>query len=97
VFYLSCAPPSIPLTRSRRSREDVVLENLALRRQLLALPLATASHSINCPAQAVLGCVENVLVRIHGELLKLGFDLSEGVSRDGCGEPREMQIPSSNG
>jgi hypothetical protein len=31
--------------------------------------------------------------RIHGELLKLGFELSEGVSRDGCGELREIQIP----
>ncbi len=43
-----------------RSREDLVLENLALRRQLRA----TTSPSINCPAQAVLGCVANVLVRV---------------------------------
>ena len=40
-----------------RSREDLVLENLALRRQLLALHAQQPSPSINRPAQAILGCV----------------------------------------
>ena len=114
---------------------------------------ATASHSIDCPAQAVLGCVENLLVWVQ-EASRLGYspnrrelassrvslvldmDLKiqtsrrakacqqggslptirpgerhaftancsswvsisrKGVSRDGSGEPREIQIPSSNG
>src|SRR6516162_3501076 len=33
---------------------------------------ATASHSIDCPAQAVLGCVENVLVWVE-ETSRLGY------------------------
>ena len=48
-----------------RSREDLVLENLALRQQLLALARAPASPSIDRLAQAVLRCVENVLVRVE--------------------------------
>jgi NAD(P)-dependent dehydrogenase (short-subunit alcohol dehydrogenase family) len=47
-----------------RSREDLVLENLALRQQLLALHAKTTSASIDYPAQVVLGRVENVLVRV---------------------------------
>jgi hypothetical protein len=47
-----------------RSREDLVLENLALRGQLLAVR-APPSPSIDCPAQAVLGCVENLLVWVE--------------------------------
>src|SRR5215469_9102329 len=54
------------------SREDLVLENLALRRQLLAFAYATTSHSIDCPAQAVLACVENVLVWVE-EASRLGY------------------------
>jgi hypothetical protein len=41
-----------------RFREDLVLENLALR------PRETASPSIDCPAQAVLGRIEDNLVRV---------------------------------
>jgi hypothetical protein len=41
------------LVSTFRSLEDLVLENVALRRQLLALH-AQVSHSIDCPAQAVL-------------------------------------------
>ena len=101
---------------------------------------ATASHSFDCPAQAVLGCVEKVVVRVE-ETSRLGYSRfrrvggrkrvskevralifrmvadnptwerlaftancsswvsisRKGVSRDGSGEPREIQIPSSNG
>ena len=41
------------IVSSFRSREDLILEAFALRRRLLAH--ATASHSIDCPVQAVLG------------------------------------------
>ena len=48
-----------------RSREDLVLENLALRQQFTSSAHATTSPSINGPAPAVLDCVENVLVRVE--------------------------------
>ena len=35
--------------------------------------------------------------RIHGELLMLGFDLSEPQCRDGFGERRKLQIRRSAG
>jgi hypothetical protein len=83
-----------------RSREDLVLENLALRRQLLALQ-ATASPSIDRHAQAVLGRVENILVGVE-EASRLGHSsnrhelASSGVlsvlHMDGSGEPREIQV-----
>jgi len=134
------------------SREDLVLENLALRQQLLALHAQprrrlTALHKLFWVAlksfwsgwrkSLVLATPRTVVnwhraefrlywawlsrvrqvggrkrvskevralilrmvaenptwgaPRIHGELLKLGFDLSrKGVSRDGCSEPREI-------
>jgi hypothetical protein len=50
------------LVSSFSRRVDVVLENLALRRQLLALH---AQLSTDCPAQTVLGCVESVLVWVE--------------------------------
>jgi hypothetical protein len=47
------------------SREDLILENLALRQQLLTLlarhPTSPSTHRV---AQAVLGRVEKVLVRV---------------------------------
>jgi hypothetical protein len=46
-----------------RSRADLVIENLALRQQLLAR--ATSSPSIDRLAQAVLGCVADLLVRVE--------------------------------
>jgi putative transposase len=46
-----------------RSREDLVLENLASPSPIAGSARATTSPSIDCPAPAVLGCVENVLVR----------------------------------
>src|SRR5229473_6973192 len=52
------------LVSSFSCRVDLVLENLALRRQLLAAR-ATTSPSIDCRAQTVLGCVENGLVRVE--------------------------------
>ena len=54
---------------SFRSREDLVLENLALRRQLLALHGQRPRTRFDCPAQAVLVCVENVLVRVEKPLV----------------------------
>ena len=55
-----------------RSREDLVLENLALRQQLLASSARKkASPSIDCPAQAVLGRIEDNLVRVD-EASRLG-------------------------
>ena len=47
-----------------RSREDLVLENLALRRQLLALHAQQPRRRLTALPQAVLGCVANVLVRV---------------------------------
>ena len=47
-----------------RSRKGLVLENLALRQQLASPARQTTSPSIDCPAQAVLGRIENVLVRV---------------------------------
>ena len=90
-----------------RCRQDLILENLALRQQLLALH--TSAHAVGSPsAQAVLDCPAKTVVgmerptrsrhtengsglaagrlsenptwgapRIHGELLKLGFKVSE--------------------
>src|SRR5208283_4782729 len=135
------------------SREDLVLENLALRQQLLALHAQrprrrlTALHKLFWVAlktfwsgwrkplilvtprtvvnwhqagfrlywawvsrvrrvggrKRITGPMRRIILRmvaenptwgaprIHGELLKLGFDLSrKGVSRDGCSEPREI-------
>ena len=50
------------LVSAFRSREDLVLENLAPPSAIAGSARATTSPSINCPAQAVLGGVENVLV-----------------------------------
>ena len=59
------------IVSSFRSLEDLVLEDLALRRQL---PLCTRNGLAPdyCPAQAVLGCVENVLVWVE-EASRLGY------------------------
>jgi hypothetical protein len=68
-----------------RSREDLVFENLALRRLLLALHAQRPRHRLTAPAQAVLGCVENVLGRVE-EASRLGHSpnrrelASSGVS-----------------
>jgi hypothetical protein len=48
-----------------RSREDLVLENLALHQQLLALHAQRPRRRFDGPAQAVLGCVTNVLVWVE--------------------------------
>jgi hypothetical protein len=53
------------------SREDLVLENLALRQQLLGSSSQTTSPPIDCPAQAVLGGIEDVVVRVD-EASRLG-------------------------
>jgi len=47
-----------------RSREDLVLENLSPS-AIAGSAGATASPSMDCPAQAVLGGVENLLVRVE--------------------------------
>jgi hypothetical protein len=44
------------LVSSFSCRVDLVLENLALRRQLLALHVQRPPPSIDCPARTVLGC-----------------------------------------
>src|SRR5215472_3010369 len=148
------------IVSSFRAREDLVLENLALRRQLLALHAQrprtrlTALHKLFWVAlrtfwsgwrkplvlvtprtvvnwhragfrlywtwisrfrrvrgrKGVSKEVRALILRmvaenptwgaprIHGELLKGWVSISrKGVSRDGSGEPREMQIPPSNG
>ncbi len=45
-----------------RSREGLVLENLALRQQPASSARETTSPPIDCPAQAVLGRIEDVVV-----------------------------------
>jgi hypothetical protein len=52
------------LVSAFRSREDLVLENLALHQQLLALHAQQPRRRLTAIAEAVLGCVENVLVRM---------------------------------
>jgi hypothetical protein len=47
-----------------RSREDLVVENLALRRQLLALHAQRPRRRLTA-LHKLLGCVENVLVRVQ--------------------------------
>jgi hypothetical protein len=47
-----------------RSREDLVFENLAPS-TIAGFACATTSPSIDGPAQTVLGCVEDVLVRVE--------------------------------
>ena len=59
------------LVSAFRSREDLVLENLALHQQLLALHAQRPRRRLTAIAQAVLGCVENVLVRVE-EASRLG-------------------------
>jgi hypothetical protein len=54
-----------------RSRENLILENLALRQQLLALHSQRPRRRFECPAQAILICFENVLVRVE-EASRLG-------------------------
>ena len=147
------------IASSFRSREDLVLENLALRRQLLALHAQrprrrlTPLHKLFWVAlrmfwsgwrkPLVLVTPRTVVSwrragfrlywtwisrfrrvggrkRVSKEVRALIFRMvaenptwelraftancsswvsisRKGVSRDGCGEPREMQIPSSNG
>jgi len=57
------------------SRKDLVLEDLALRQQLLAF------HTKRPRAEA-----SGETPRIHGELLKLGLKISEPGCRDDCSE-----------
>jgi hypothetical protein len=47
------------------SRENLVLENLALRQQLLALHAHRPSSAANRPAKAVLSCLAEILVWVE--------------------------------
>jgi hypothetical protein len=53
------------------SHQDLILENLALRQQLLALQAQETSPTTECLAKAVLGHVAKPLVRV-GEASRLG-------------------------
>jgi hypothetical protein len=57
--------------RAFGSREDLVLENLALRQQLLALHAKRPRRRLDCDPQGVLGRVENVVVGVD-ETSRLG-------------------------
>jgi hypothetical protein len=48
-----------------RSRKDLVLEKPAFPPAIAGSARATTSPSIDCPAQAALGCVENMPVRVE--------------------------------
>jgi hypothetical protein len=68
-----------------RSDEDLVLENLALRRQLLALHAQRPRRRLTALHKLFLGCVTNVLVWL------------EEASRLGCSSNRrELAVPRQN-
>src|SRR5215469_3909847 len=84
------------IVSSFRSLEDLALENLALRRQLLVLPSQRPALDY-CPAQAVLGCVENVLVWVE-EASRLGYSPNRrelGSSRVSFVLDMDLKIPTS--
>jgi hypothetical protein len=60
------------IVSSFRSREDLVLENSALRRQLLALHAQRPRTRLTALHKPVLGCVESVLVWVE-ETSRLGY------------------------
>ena len=80
-----------------RSREDLILENLALRQQLLASALPATSASAHIDAQAVLGCATTALVGL-AEAARRGHATHLGRVASSClSSVLEMAFKSSPG